>query len=416
MKAVRRSTCVRTPLPVAAALAVLVLAGCAAHPATLPAAASAVVRFGDPVTVVAAPDCARCGEPTIAVGPDGAVFVAGYHEPGLMVSRDGGRTFSTLPSPPFPSPSPLAGTGSDELVQVAPWGEVFFTRLMTESFYNTPGVQVAGSLDDGATWASNVLVHPRTVPGSTGVVSDRQWLAFDGNGTVYLVYNSGASLTETVVRSDDRGATFHSPVIAAIPTSHSFPSPAGNPAVGKGGALVIPYFLAPRTDGGIGAHGVGVAVSPDGGASFANVQVYRHESLYTGAGFPHAVALANGTVVVAWSTNDGSAWFAFSTDGGKTWPPPLQLGPDAAHADGYPWMDPRPGGGFDAVWFATVGQEHLSRMARFVPGQPVAFGDLHGRMDGPTDFSTGAHLPDGRFVSAFGTGDGALTAIVELPR
>src|SRR5205085_1917721 len=118
---------------------------------------------------------------TIAVDQAGTVYVAGFRQPGLMVSSDQGQSYAVVAPPPFPSASPLAGSGSDDLVQVAPWGEMFFTRLMTEAFYNTPGIQVAGSFDAGKTWATNVFVHPRTVPGSTGIASDRQWLAFDGD-------------------------------------------------------------------------------------------------------------------------------------------------------------------------------------------------------------------------------------------
>jgi hypothetical protein len=391
----------------------LVLAGCASQPAPVPAAAQAVVPDGiipfQPA-VVATADCARCIEPTIAVDHQGRIFVAGFRQPGIMASSDNGQTYAVVAPPPFPSPSPLAGSGSDDLVQVAPWGELFFTRLMTESFYNTPGVQVAGSLDGGQSWTTNVFVHPRTVPGDTAFVSDRQWLAFDGDSRVYLVYNSGASVTETVVRSDDRGATFGSPVIAVTTADHTFPSPAGMPSVGLHGELVIPYFITPRTDGNIGAHGLGVAVSSDGGLTFTNDQVYQHESLATGAGFPDSIALSNGTFVVAWSTNDGSAWFAFSSDGGKTWPDPLQIAPDVAHAGSYPWMDPRPDGGFDAVWFAG---HDTSRVGRFTPDAPIRFGDMAGKMGGTTDFSTLAHLIDGRAISAFGTGDGALTTIAE---
>ncbi|MEA3165961.1 MAG: repeat-like domain [Thermoplasmata archaeon] len=397
-------------------LAVL-LAGCAASPTPAPIPAQPAVAAGAPAfdaPVVAAECTSACIEPTIAVGLDGTVYVAGFRQPGLLVSHDAGQTYEVVASPPFPSPSPLAGSGSDDLVQVAPWGELFFTRLMTESFYNTPGVQVAGSLDGGATWATNVFVHPRTVPGDLDAVSDRQWLAFDGTDTVYLSFNSGASVTQTVVVSQDRGATFGGPVIAATSADHTFPSPAGAPVVGPGHEIVIPYFVGIRTDGQVGSHGVGAAVSKDGGRTFSNIDVFVHESLGTQAGFPQAAALPNGTYVVGWSTTDGSIWLSFSGDGGTTWSlQALQFGPEVAHADSYPWLEARPGGGFDALYFGENAGAHEARLLRFAADGAVTFGELHGKMGGDTDFSTLAHLPDGRAISAFVTGEGQVTTIVE---
>jgi hypothetical protein len=352
--------------------------------------------------------CTDCFEPAAAVDPDGRIFLAAHRLGGVAVSDDGGATFTVKPVPPPASPSPFAGGASDDLVQVAPWGSVYYTELWSDGGgILGAGVHIAASDDGGETWPLNVFVHIREYPTSGAFTSDRQWLAFDGDETVYLVFNCALSVVICLLKSEDRGATWGVPSIVMTPATHTFPSPAGFPTVGPDGTLIVPYFADPRPDPGLGARTIMVVSSTDGGVTFAHHTVYTHPlgEGTSGGGWPEATILADGSWVAAWTASD-RVWFAFSADAGATWGEPTVLGPDenGDPTGHHPWLLGRADGGLDAVWFTAGPGVRLGRMAAdgawTMAQVPVAGG-------GQTDYPYFAHTPDGRVVIPF-LGDDVL--------
>lgn len=411
-------------LPVA--LAALALSGCLSPGGPAPAAGSgAAPPFAfDRVVDVRMP-CTGCFEPAAAVDAHGRIFTAAHRHGGVGVSTDGGRTFAVKPVPPPSSPSPRAAGASDDVVQVAPWGSVYYTELWSDGGgVALAGVHVAASDDAGDSWPVNVFVQARQMPASLAVTSDRQWLAFDGDATVYLVWNCGASALICALRSDDRGATWGAAVPVVASGDHSFPSPAGFPSVGPDGTLLVPYFSDPRPDldaatqGDVplGARSIRVAASTDGGRTF------RQSTAYTaplgegtsGGGWPEATILRDGTWVASWSDPSGTMWVSLSQDEGATWTPaPLGQAGTAGPVHGHPFLRPRAAGGFDAVWFGA-GNVTAGRFAG--DGRLLAVAVAPAPGGGHSDYPFFDHAPDGRIVAPFITPDGnGLRLAVSTP-
>lgn len=347
--------------------------------------------------------CGDCFEPAAAVDPAGRIFLAAHRLGGVAVSDDGGLTFNVKPVPPPASISPFAGGASDDIVQVAPWGTAYYTELWSDGGgILGAGIHLAATDDGGDTWPLNTFVHLREHPTAGAVTSDRQWLAFDGDSTVYLVFNCAASVLICLTRSDDAGRTWGLVSIVMTPATHTFPSPAGFPSVGPDGELIVPYFATPRADAGLGARTIMVAASRDGGSTFTQHVVHTHPSGAgtSGGGWPEATILADGTWAAAWTTSDGRVWFSFSDDRGATWSDPTVFDAEAAgdptgHA---PWVRARSDGGMDAVWF-TDGPG--VRLARLHPTGTWTMTRVPAPGGGSTDYPFFAHTSDGRVVVPF---------------
>jgi hypothetical protein len=359
--------------------------------------------------------CTGCFEPASAVDAQGRIYVAAHRLENVAVSTDGGATFTVKKVPDPPSPSPRGAGASDDAVQVAPWGEVFYHELWSDSGgIAGGGIHIAGSMDGGETWPLNVFVSVRTMPLSRAFTADRQWLAFDGDSTVYLVFNCGASTVICIMESGDRGLTWSESRNVVLPLDHSYPSPAGFPAVGPDGTILVPYFADPRADGQLGARTVRVSSSKDGGRTWTASTVHTHppEAALEGGGWPESTILADGSWVASWSDADDAMWVAVTHDEGRTWDAttkdPAMTGPIGGH----PFLRPRQDGGFDAVWFGDkgVGAGRFDREGTLLS---VALSPDEG--GGHSDYPFFDHTPDDRIVMPFITpdGDGLRVAITD---
>jgi hypothetical protein len=351
--------------------------------------------------------CPGCFEPAAAVDAQGRVFAAAHRLGGVAVSADGGETFVVKPVPPPASPSPRGGGASDDEIQVAPWGSVYYTELWSDGGgVAGAGVHVAASDDGGDSWPVNVFVQAREMPTSLAFTSDRQWLAFDGDATVYLVWNCAASLVICSLRSDDRGATWGTVVPVVTFAEHSFPSPAGFPAVGPDGTLLIPYFSDPRADGQVGARSVRVASSTDGAQSFRQSTAYTApmDGGSTGGGWPEATILADGSWVASWSDETDTMWVAVSRDKGASWDAdPVDQSLTGGPVFGHPFLRPRAAGGFDAVWF---GADNVTAGRFDGGGALVELAVVPAAGGGHSDYPFFDHGPDGSIAVPFVTPDG----------
>jgi hypothetical protein len=370
------------------------------------------VPCGDPCAA-AAPCAGGCFEPAVAVGADGRIYAAAHRVDGVMVSSDGGATFthSAVPYPDTPTPQYASGA-SDDVVQVAPWGWVYYHELWSDTGgIAGGGIHIAASEDGGVTWPLNVFVHVREMPLSRSFTADRQWLAFDGDSTVYLVFNCGLSSLICAMRSDDRGVTWSPSTNVVTPVDHTFPSPAGFPAVGPDGTILVAYFADPRPDTSTGARSIKVASSTDQGQTWRQSTAYTHAGLdegTAGGGWPEATILVDGTWVAGWSTSDDRLWFTTSSDQGATWGEPVILLPEETGGASHPWMRPRQDGGFDAVWFGQGPSVVLGRFSTNLSYELASMGEGGGE----SDYSFFDHTPDDRVAVVFVRPDGGLSLVL----
>lgn len=397
-------------------------AGCSrSDPEAQPRAQSQSLAFSAPTTVRA--DCESCFEPAVASDAQGRIYVTAARLGGVAVSRDAGRTFTIKPVPFPSSPTPFAGGSGDAIVQVAPWGTLYYTALWSDTGgILGGGIHFAASDDAGDTWDVQ-FVHLREMPTSRSFTADRQWLAFDGDSTIYLVFNCGASAFICSMRSDDRGQTWGLPVDVVHVPDHTFPSPEGFPTVGPDGTLIIPYFADVRQEpvpsefdpanptGNVclGARTIRIASSIDRGQTFRQHTVYAHPALdegTCGGGWPEATILADGTWVANWGTDDDRLWFSASRDGGTTWSEPTILPPEVSGGSDHPWILPRKDGGFDALWATNDPSPRLGRFTRDLQLVSIATVPELGGVE--TDYPYFDHLSGDRVATAYLTPDGKL--------
>jgi hypothetical protein len=366
--------------------------------------------------------CTDCFEPAIAVDPLGRVFTAANNHGGIGVSLDGGQTFTVTPVPP--PASPLDGTGypdgaSDDVVQVAPWGTLFYTELWSDGGgIAGAGVHVASTDDAGATWKTNTFVQLRTQPGSRAIISDRQWLAFEEPETVHLIFNGLVSLLIYDMVSNDGGATFADPVIVAQPADHSYPSPEGLPFVDPDGYIVVPYWTDPlppeSAQVSVTAQGVGVSFSKDHGATWQASKVFKHAGTQgsSGGAWPAATVLANGTWVAGWDTRDDRMWLSFSEDKGATWSAPTVFGAAITMGTSHPWLKGRSDGGLDVVWFSRNETGQVVRLGRLDVDGLFTTIQIDDQGGGNSDYPFFDHTVDGRVAVAYMRGANLLRAAI----
>lgn len=360
-------------------------------------------------------DCSRCYEPAVAVDRQGRIFVAAWREGGVAVSEDGGRTFAmrSVPQPSSPTPA-QAGGASDDIVNVAPWGTLYYTELWADLGGDAgAGVHFAASDDGGRNWTQNQFIQVRVQPSSLAIESDRQWLSFEGDATIHMLFNCGDSVLACMITSHDRGQTWSAARSVVLPLAHSFPSPLGAPADADG-IWLAPFYALPQLSP-FGARSIGVVSSRDGGHSFTTSTVYTHPvgEGTGGGGWPADTILRDGSWVVGWATSDGRLWLAASRDEGRSWSAPVVLGLDQSGNAGSPWLEARDDGGFDALWFTYGSSGPGVRLGRYradLALQSLAsVAEIGGDV---SDYPQFAHLPDGRVVTAYLTPDGRLRAAV----
>jgi hypothetical protein len=321
---------------VAAALLVLLLAGCLApaartlpHAGTLPAPTFSRVEIVDPVR--------SGGEPVLFQSPQGTLFIAahpGYTHvkppPGpevlqesngqsyLYRSVDDGAAW-TVVTGANGAPRNDAPGDSDPDIAVTPDG----SRLVLAQL-DGAGVSTEASTDDGKTWPSANPLAAMPQDGNP----DRPWLA-NVNGTFLLLYNGDGNGHWRLQSSPD-GVSW-APL--STPGDGSYP---GAMAVGPDGSVYV-------------GDGDKVWSSTDGGKTFASSKIPGDKPM-TGIMAQRPAVDAAGTVYFAWSELH-KIRFAASHDDGKTWGPAVTL--DANGTAIWPWPAAGAPGDLAVAWLGT---------------------------------------------------------------
>jgi hypothetical protein len=391
----------------------------ARHSAAAAAAVAAALLIAGGATAAfsatAAPPAATFTKPMLLAG--------GGAEPSIRVPKDGlsaayvsaptglGSNFwritekknadgsSTLIQGPVMQPDLGTGGGDSEIsvgnaryAEASPCDAISYSGLHNIDLLNN--FTVARSIDCGKTFE---LLNPY---GTQNTLTDRQWQAYDGARTNFLIYHKVDTSQIVVSMSPDAGQTYISlspdgtrgiidaatmPSVANqnqvgnIVTDYSHPTGANNLLSGEPIHTMYATFGGPRdpadnAQAQIDSNVPGtnynhqdtiyVAKSTDGGLTWTDTKVFstptdskRELNLL----FPVVEVDKAGNVYSLWS--DGyKIEYAVSTDGAKTWSKPFQINddnrgakPDEGKSDLFPWMAAGANGMLDVVWYHGEG-------------------------------------------------------------
>jgi hypothetical protein len=276
-------------------------------------------------------------------------WIGCHNHIGFAASLDGGLHFG--------KPLILADSASswDPSVAVAPNGTVYVAFMTATADHMFPVVEA--SFDHGQTFPQVTDLVPATVRNW----GDRDFIAIGPTGTAYLTWDYGPSASEVklictktgscsfsagdlniVAQASTDGGRTWSPMVHVSP---GFPASGGDAAP----LLVAPdghvyaeyqgYDITSRTKLTLaGAHSF-VTSSADGGTSWtAPVRVGPAQPTMNDSEWWIDGAIsadAAGNLFVTWDTQSGAAdigWLSYSTDHGQQWSRPLRVTPDTDHA------------------------------------------------------------------------------------
>src|SRR5436305_8592589 len=300
----------------------------------------------------------------------------GYSE--FYKSSDGGQTFRVPPHNPYFFNEPLTteGSGGGDSHQAVgqTTHSVFFIDLSGAC------VTMTMSRGLGEHWSSNKL----GCEANPGAIDDRQWVATDETGglqNVYMNFNNDTGCIATsqpgcslvfVKSSDDGGlntpadfAASHCNAFSqtAIPGATSdgqqtvCPDPT-DPALYIAGPVVVDtsttsshrhtlYIPFVRNNGGDFV--MYMAVSTDQGQTWTRKSVMDVGAHDPANIFPQMTIDTAGNLYYTWSQTTGDptaangggetdAYYTYSTNGGATWAPPIDLTGEANDSAVFPWM------------------------------------------------------------------------------
>lgn len=259
-------------------------------------------------------------------------------------------------SPDVPSPIaiyvPTSGPVADPALAIDAGGTLYaawWGKGFGEIF-------LSRSDDRGATWSSPLNVS------NTPLGSDFPVLAAGEDGALWLVWEE-LSITPTggeivFAISRDRGVTW-SPTTNLSNTRASSSRPAIT--VGASGRVVVAWLE--------GEDQVLFTRSEDGGASWsppADIAAGRPPNRTRA---PALVQSGQGTLWAAWSVPNGEPVLARSDDGGRTWPAPIAM--TATQPTSAPALVVDQGGELYAAWSQSSGLYSDIVVARIPDGNPV---------------------------------------------
>jgi hypothetical protein len=212
-------------------------------------------------------------------------------------------------------------------------------RIYTASL-NLASVHVATSTDNGKTWSQT--------PVQGGLpVDDREWIAAYGANTSLLTYHDIATNNIDVLRSDNGGQSYTQIAQAIPPTDYkAMNNELGNLVIDHNsgtGTSTSPFrayqsFVAPSTSAGSSFNEAFLAVSADGGNTWADKPI-PCSTKWGGSldhNFPNVSVTPSGQLWYAVS-NDTNIFTASSSDHGNTWTCSGPVSTNTAQAI-FPWL------------------------------------------------------------------------------
>jgi hypothetical protein len=312
-------------------------------------------------------------EPSIAIAPDGTVWVAAIHmHDGTALWR--GRFGQARPAFVGMPDHGLGGFDVALAVGVGTPANLYIASLvpLTAPF-------VASRVAAAACPASVVhadfrgcTFYPHLASGQR----DRPWLAADGRSTVYLSYmrrdENVLSGHMTVQRSDDGGRTWH-PVgdpLAGLAAEASTPVHGwpGTLVVDRSGAVYEVFVTdSPGQPSDERFNRIVVAASHDGGLTWRALTVYQggaHED--DGNMWPGLAVDAAGSLHAAWSDRH-DVYLARSNDGGATWTAPRRVDTPSPllRSSVLPALAAGAAGHVALAWYGTAAMGNLAAAARW---------------------------------------------------
>ncbi|HEY8301797.1 MAG TPA: hypothetical protein VIG48_07855 [Jatrophihabitans sp.] len=303
------------------------------------------------------------GEPSIHVSKDnlvglgsenglgsGSVYWTGTQVGGTTAADPCGLTYDGQPN----AVSGVGLSGGDIDTAFAPARTTTGTYRIYAASLNLASINVATSTDNGRTFSQT--------PVQAGVpLDDREWIAAYGADTSLLTYHDVATSNIDVLRSDN-GGTLYTQVGQAIPATDY---KAGNNELGNlvidhnsgTGTSTSPFyayqsFVAPSSSSGTGYNEAFLAVSADGGSTWADKAIPCSTN-WGGSldhNFPNVSVAPNGTLWYAVS-NDKNVYTATSSDHGSTWTCSGAVSSTTAQGI-FPWLVATDSG-VDLVYYGT---------------------------------------------------------------
>jgi hypothetical protein len=291
----------------------------------------------------------QAGEPSIAVGPEGNLYVSWVgDEVQLSRSTDGGSTWTA-----GGVPTPEEGAVGDTTVTVDSSGAVYESNLrnIQASTETLEGV-LYKSFDQGATWSQRSKSGTSNTATNQPLRVDRQWVdawippgMTTDDAHVYIGYHDFAISTMWVNASKDGGVTFGEPVnVITDPSARAaalcsaFPIGVqivkSGPRAGRVYAAwsasdpVSAVASACNNTGTATNHSLWIAWSDDGGTTWTDQPVFDGPTFTeTGLAIPDLTLDDEGNPYLAFpddlenvdDVNQFDIFVEASFDGGKTW-------------------------------------------------------------------------------------------------
>jgi hypothetical protein len=322
------------------------------------------IQFSPNVTDKA-PVATRDGEPSNRTDNEGNFYVAGIRgTPGgvdLWYNdlQPGSPTYDPLLRNPIyrcqpdaitgQVPKPFcslqvgaAGGGDVDLAVSRPDPTGFNNNPATLAFSSLvlPNISVGKSADRGKTFMQNFVGN--TTGGAPG--DDRQWMEFDGTGSVYLYYRTAAPAVTQIQLSNNGGLTYGPATTAG--------------AIGQTGGIAVDQkdgtvYLSGSTGNVCAATPSSRHIAPPLTTDFTCKIAASDPNGVAHIFFPVRVG-GDGTAYIAYS-NDHDIFLAHSTDKGQSWSPPVRVsdGPNTKTSV-FPHLEAgKNPGSVGIVWYGT---------------------------------------------------------------
>lgn len=260
-------------------------------------------------------------------------------------SVDGGQTFKYLGQPDGAQAASAIARGAgigggDEDLAIGSSGNVYVDSLWLGSATQST------SFNGGTTWAVN--------PFSTDVpLTDRQWIASQGNSVLYLTYKQlGVLLAGTesvfVAKSFDGGLTWPQITEVTTPQLGVQPGDQGNIEVDPLNGNVYTVFF------GAGGNTLYLARSTDGGLTFSLKLVYQATQGTSLVNVFPSLAIDQAENLYIAFSDSHNAFLTVSADHGATWSVPVRVSNGAGTKSTIgPWLTAGEAGRVDVTWWGT---------------------------------------------------------------